>query len=716
MGNKVRYEYVSKGEISYLIDSRQEFSFEYDFNISQIPSSILSIPFILKVLPLVWIYDLDLFVEELDSDFIDSIEEIKKIYSKKFPQFTYKGQITVGKVIKQTVTENENALLFTGNVEDVYSLIYFSKDKPRLLALSDNLKNSEFDRIKAYSSIFGLNYSIVNLSQSNAFTLLYFKTEYEEKYLNEFYDCFAKYGYFAPITYYYGIKYIYPGSFENRIAEQKSSNINLSDACHLLQFSGTKFLPYDFNEMSYVEKVSFICRYSACNNVKFDLNFCQNPERNGNRCICERCLRTIMAILAEGFSPNDYGFNFNDEIMEDAIDEIKSGKIILTPDSWKDIVLKLSSDIQTTKENILAAYLIEKYPDWCNDKSLCKSTNINLVSTIQPKNVLIEPEKIFDNEENSFKSVGMNTGNMLFRESLLKNLDIIKIDYEKYNRNYEILKDGAVILTDLIWINENSDFNWLYDRIAKFKNTKFVPMSVGLQSSSFNPNFKLNESVLKTLSIIQERSVIGVRGEYTAEILSKNGIKNIAVIGCPSLYYMDDPHFSISKKNIKNYRVCSNFRTFYGDLSTKEKHFLSYCANHNFSFIEQTAYKFSVNNVNDPKYFQFVDKWLQRNNHIFFFANEWKNYISNFDFSIGARFHGNVVALWNGIPSLFISIDSRTEELAQFFKLPYIYMSEFDANKPVEYYYNMADYTEFNKSYLDKYNNYKNFMKVNGII
>ncbi|HEB7551128.1 TPA: polysaccharide pyruvyl transferase family protein, partial [Campylobacter coli] len=52
--------------------------------------------------------------------------------------------------------------------------------------------------------------------------------------------------------------------------------------------------------------------------------------------------------------------------------------------------------------------------------------------------------------------------------------------------------------------------------------------------------------------------------------------------------------------------------------------------------------------------------------------SQWKRFCQNLSFSIGTRFHGNMFAMQVGVPSVWLSHDSRTIELLEFVKLPYI--------------------------------------------
>ena len=50
---------------------------------------------------------------------------------------------------------------------------------------------------------------------------------------------------------------------------------------------------------------------------------------------------------------------------------------------------------------------------------------------------------------------------------------------------------------------------------------------------------------------------------------------------------------------------------------------------------------------------------------VYFNLNDWAELYSkeNISFAFGTRFHGNMVAMHNGIPALWVTHDSRTKEL-----------------------------------------------------
>lgn len=314
-------------------------------------------------------------------------------------------------------------------------------------------------------------------------------------------------------------------------------------------------------------------------------------------------------------------------------------------------------------------------------------------------------------DEEKLHMLGENTGNLVFWNALIRLFNPTIISYSESAK----LKDfDRVIITDLIWIRENVDFDYL-ERLVDTYDIPFIPMSIGLQSPTFNPDFKLSENTVRLLKKLEKRATLGVRGYYTASILKKYGITNFSVIGCPSMYYWNNPNLKINEAE-KPKKASCNFRSFYGKLSRIEKHFLTYCANKKMQFVEQTKHDLKLEHTSDVKYFNYVNKWLTESKQIFYDFKSWSKGLKDIDFSIGGRFHGNVIALQNGIKSLFLTVDSRTKEMTDFFRLPAITMSRFDATKSLDYYFSLADYSKFNAIYPALFKNFVKFAENNGLV
>ncbi len=312
------------------------------------------------------------------------------------------------------------------------------------------------------------------------------------------------------------------------------------------------------------------------------------------------------------------------------------------------------------------------------------------------------------------RQCGNNTGNNVFWYSLKRLLGIVRIPYDYEKRDIDLDSFDAIITTDLIWIRRGDNFPFLEDLIEK-TSVPIIPISVGLQANNYDMDFTLTNRTIRLLKRIEERALIGVRGEFTAYILDKYGIKHFKIIGCPSMYYWNNPDLQIIDNVVYPNNFLSNFKTFYGKLTQREKHFLSYSATYNSIFVEQTVLGFKPEQATDDKYYNYVNAWLGRNTRLFFSTEEWLRQTCLYDFSMGGRFHGNVLSLWNNIKALFIVTDSRTRELTSFFRLPVMEMDAFDRTRDLKFYYDYADYSEFNSIYKQRYMEFTTFLGENNI-
>lgn len=99
----------------------------------------------------------------------------------------------------------------------------------------------------------------------------------------------------------------------------------------------------------------------------------------------------------------------------------------------------------------------------------------------------------------------------------------------------------------------------------------------------------------------------------------------------------------------------------------------------------------------------------------FYCAKDWIKSLKQDDFSMGSRFHGNIAAILAGIPTLMVNVDNRMKGMNEFYGIPSIDIHDFDIEKPIEYYRELADYSRFNKRYAAAYDNFVDYCEKNGV-
>jgi len=317
----------------------------------------------------------------------------------------------------------------------------------------------------------------------------------------------------------------------------------------------------------------------------------------------------------------------------------------------------------------------------------------------------------------NFSIIGDNTGNDAFIYAISNLIDVDRLPRFLVGKNAEkLLEYDTFITSDLIWIRQGVDApTTIKNLLDNHPSKKIVAISMGLQSSGYNSEFSLSSDMIRTLERLSERSVMAVRGNYTAEILLKNNISNIEVIGCPSIYqyplFQESFDCLFNKKIVK--AATSNFRTFYEPLNPKEVEIISYLSCNFQSFVEQTKIQFKdLKPFSGPEYSKAAE-WINGNEEVFFDFERWVQYCSKYDFSMGSRFHGNVAAIMAGIRSLLIVSDTRTRELSEFFSLPTIEAQDFNSNLTVQDYHELADFGKFQADYHNKISRFRLFLSKN---
>ena len=147
-----------------------------------------------------------------------------------------------------------------------------------------------------------------------------------------------------------------------------------------------------------------------------------------------------------------------------------------------------------------------------------------------------------------------NTGDLTVYDSTLKLLNyrgstIINIDLPvdleeaaKINHDYEY-----VVLRASNYIHEEMDWGHFLDWLRAVE-LPVICLGVGAQAA-IRRRIALPPDALRIWQMVADRCPsIGVRGEFTASVLEDNGIKNVDVIGCPSIFRSREPAIQLRHK------------------------------------------------------------------------------------------------------------------------------------------------------------------------
>lgn len=278
-------------------------------------------------------------------------------------------------------------------------------------------------------------------------------------------------------------------------------------------------------------------------------------------------------------------------------------------------------------------------------------------------------------------------------------------------------------------------FSFVTDFISRLK-IPFYSFGESIQSSDYEYTSGLHKllsfEVIRYLEVVADRSpIVGVRGEYSADVLNSLGIKNVMPMGCPSLY-VNGPELpgSLMQVPVAPRNIAVAYSNYQGNHHSRMEDFLRFADREGYHYVEQTfglvtqalyyPGKISGEEIYSAKkiyknldpLISLLEKGLVR-----YFTNYtlWKDFVSSMDFVFGARMHGLTPALHSGKPAVFIAHDARVREMCEFFSLPFVSEREMPDELCLDYFLSKCDYSDALIRYRAAYGQFVSVLRRYGL-
>ena len=230
-----------------------------------------------------------------------------------------------------------------------------------------------------------------------------------------------------------------------------------------------------------------------------------------------------------------------------------------------------------------------------------------------------------------------------------------------------------------------------------------VVLSLGAQSNVDYGIPELPEGTVRWVRAVVDRSPagcanIGVRGEFSRDVLSAYGFENVRIVGCPSLFLSPSPALGRSIER----RVGAAPRRVavaaggprWKHLARIEQSLTRMVTTTDGAYVCQAPHAMlalahgDATELGDEELDacrEYVDRemslggfraWVRRFAVAFYDVPEWIEFLRAFDFVIGTRIHGVLLGLQAGIPALCVVSDSRTRELCETMAIPHVLARE----------------------------------------
>lgn len=345
--NELTYFYNVTEKISKYFMPIRKYSLKYEMNIENVPKSILAIPFICNILPVSWLFDAEIVVDELDENFYESIVPIKKSYQNMYPDLHFAGNLKCKKLIQNNYKPSKIAMMFSGGVDATATLVKHISEKPILI----NLQGSDI-KLKYKTVLDNVRIKIQNMAEQFSLPITFIETAFREvlneKELDDFISIvndnywhalqhgIAILSHAAPIAYLKKIKTLYIASSYTKGDNAKCASDPTID--NLLKFASTTIYHDNF-DLTRGDKIELINKYCEENNLSLKIRVCFNERKEENCCKCEKCYRTIFEIISRNGNPKNFGFDLPQNFLRKAKFHFKY-KIIFSPAVivlWKKI-------------------------------------------------------------------------------------------------------------------------------------------------------------------------------------------------------------------------------------------------------------------------------------------------------------------------------------------------------------------------------------------
>jgi len=351
----------------------------------------------------------------------------------------------------------------------------------------------------------------------------------------------------------------------------------------------------------------------------------------------------------------------------------------------------------------------------------------------------------FDNPLNAFRNGGINTGDVLVYDAMLKALNYEQVRNLQFSQAADEASwpkpdsYDATVIRGSNYLTETLDLGHLVPLLKRLSGP-VVGIGIGAQAAKYK-SMDIPKGTIEAWKIIADKcESIGVRGFYSAEVFNDIGIKNIRVIGCPSFYRSLRPTLTIRKIDGANARVGLTLNKYlsadYASNTTKtnrmQRALLEAVAKRPTSRLysqgerEETLAIFSDGKEKQDNVKAILTKFnlagradaqdmLNNRMAAFFDIDEWAADVgAAIDVMVGFRLHGNVIALHQGIPAIFFTYDSRIRELSTLFAVPSVEVEDYQPIN-LERLLAEADFSRVDSAYRQNFAEYHRFVRENGL-
>lgn len=286
-----------------------------DVDLKMISKSTLVMPFLMNVIPIIWLSGETWEVDEVDEALFESLTLLKKIFVYLYPNAQWNGQLKVNKLIRSTIESTQSntfAMPFSGGLDSIHTSLSHSFNHQILITVKEH---------RGYLNDAQWNEAIKNVTRFAQ------QWGHENTFIDSNYQRFIKDGKifsntpdFSAATSH-GLGWF--GLAVPILVAKKCSHFKIASSiewsyplpnllCPMVDDT-IKFanitVAHDGFDCTRADKMDMVSSFFKNKKHECILYVCQKNHDGTNCCACEKCIRTICALIAAGqTSFEEYGF------------------------------------------------------------------------------------------------------------------------------------------------------------------------------------------------------------------------------------------------------------------------------------------------------------------------------------------------------------------------------------------------------------------------
>jgi len=326
------FEIINKNKIVVKVKSRsfsrrfikEDFFAEYDASIdlTKLHESIVTIPFILNIIPVVWLSNETYSINVMDRDLYYSLQKIREVFRIFYPRHSWSGELVPKKLITNNISpsyeQNQPALglLFGGGLDSVSTLISHLDTKKLLITVwgaDVKIKEEEkwakvFEQRGNFSQMYKCDHTFVKSNFREFIETSYLSNKFPRWWVRASFGL-SFVGLTAPLLVLRNIPILLISA--SHTVEYSNPHGSHSAIENNISFAGSVVChaQVDKDRVQKVMNINIICKEKKL--LLPNLRSCWSDSLGGNCLKCEKCIRTCTNIIAAGQTPEEYGFNID---------------------------------------------------------------------------------------------------------------------------------------------------------------------------------------------------------------------------------------------------------------------------------------------------------------------------------------------------------------------------------------------------------------------